>query len=138
MGKIKTVGKFAASSLTTTAVDFLLFTLLFALLKERVPATSELIATVVARIASSLLNFSLNNRFVFENGGSKKRAFIRYYCLCIPQMLASAGLVTLINRLFDNSATLATTAIKVLVDLFLFVVSFFIQRKWVFAQKKDK
>lgn len=61
---------------------------------------------------------------------------MRYYCLCIPQMLVSAGLVTLINQLFANSVPIIATLIKFVVDTGLFLISYGIQREWVFSQKK--
>ena len=138
MKKGKTFVKFIFSSAGTTLVDFLVFTLLFSLLRERVTGTAELIATVVARIISSLLNFTANKHLVFQDKGSSAGAMLRYYCLAVPQMLASAGLVTLGNRLFDNTQTLTTTLIKAVVDSCLFVASFLIQRRWVFRQHRKE
>ena len=73
---------------------------------------------------------------VFDNKKSYKRALGRYYCLCIPQMLVSAGLVTLINGLLANSVPIIATLIKFAVDICLFFISYQIQREWVFSQKK--
>ena len=73
---------------------------------------------------------------VFNNKGSYRRALLRYYCLCIPQMLVSAGLVTLINHLLGNTAPFIATLIKLVVDTVLFFISYTIQREWVFAAKK--
>ena len=98
---------------------------------------AELLATAVARAISSFFNFNANNSVVFENkNGGYKRAMFRYYCLCIPQMLVSAGLVTLINGLFANSLPIVATLIKFAVDMVLFFLSYYIQREWVFSQKK--
>ncbi len=73
---------------------------------------------------------------MFDNKKGYKRALLRYYCLCIPQMLVSAGLVTLINGLLSNSAPFIATLIKFAVDIILFFISYQIQREWVFSQKK--
>ena len=77
-----------------------------------------------------------SRKLVFENEGNYKRALIRYYCLCIPQMLVSAALVTFLNGLLANTAPIIATAIKFLVDTFLFFISYQIQREWVFSSKK--
>ena len=60
---------------------------------------------------------------------------LRYYCLCIPQALASTGLVTLFISLFRTGSSFWSTGIKVIVDGALFVASYFIQKLWVFAKK---
>lgn len=126
---------FAASSISTTAIDFAVFAALFALLKEKAGGFTELAATVIARVISSATNFLLNHKLVFKSKNSIRSSLVRYYCLAIPQMAASAGLVTLLNRCFSNSATLLTTLIKAVVDVSLFFLSFFIQKKWVFCKK---
>lgn len=138
MKRIGTMPKFAASSLGTTLVDLGLFAAVFALLKERTPGYAEIIATVIARLVSSMLNFLANHKLVFNNKGSMKKSMVKYYCLSIPQMIASAGLVRLINYLFANSRTFVTTAIKMVVDVILFFISYFIQKKWVFKKSNDQ
>lgn len=137
MKRLGTLARFIASSFGTTLVDFGLFTLIFHVLKGHSPIYAEIIATVVARICSSLLNFYFNRRLVFKNTGSMKTAMLRYYCLAVPQMLASAGLVTLINELLRNSETFITTGVKGVVDVTLFFISYFIQKKWVFKKPEE-
>lgn len=137
MKRLGTLARFMASSFGTTLVDFGLFTLIFHVLKGYSPIYAEIIATVVARICSSLLNFYFNRRLVFKNTGSMKTAMLRYYCLAVPQMLASAGLVTLINELLRNSETFITTGVKGVVDVTLFFISYFIQKKWVFKKPEE-
>jgi glycosyltransferase involved in cell wall biosynthesis len=132
----KVMFKFMCSSVSSLVVDMLVFYLIMKLLVPSMSPYSELIATVGARICSSFLNFYANNKVVFNNKGSSKKAMLRYYCLCIPQMLVSAGLVTLLNRLVGNTMPIVATLIKMLVDTVLFFISYTIQREWVFANKK--
>ena len=98
-------------------------------------ATAVLIATVIARAISSFLNFNLNNRMVFHGKGNYGLALLRYYCLAIPQLLVSAGLVALLSRLAGTGASILTTLIKFVVDVCLFFLSFRIQQTWVFRNK---
>ena len=131
----KVMIKFMLSSLGSTVIDLGVFYLMMRFFGLAAGKYAELLATVVARAISSFFNFSANNAVVFENKGHYKRALFRYYCLCIPQMLVSAGLVTLINGLFANSLPIVATLIKFAVDMVLFFISYFIQREWVFSQK---
>ena len=100
--------------------------------------TAVLLATVIARAVSSFLNFNLNKKVVFNGQDSYGKTMLRYYCLAIPQMLVSAGLVALLSRLAGTGASILTTIIKFVVDILLFFVSFRIQQNWVFKGRKSK
>ena len=52
--------KFTVSSLFSTAIDLAFFTLLIHLLEPSFPKAYILIATTIARIISSVVNYSLN------------------------------------------------------------------------------
>ncbi len=131
----KVMFKFLMSSLSSTLIDLGVFYLVMRFLGASFGKYSALGATVIARACSSFWNFSANDTIVFENKGHHKRALFRYYCLCIPQMLLSAGLVTMLNHLFANTLPIVATAIKFVVDTVLFFISYQIQREWVFSQK---
>lgn len=134
----KVMFKFLMSSTGSLVLDMGLFYLVMRLFAAALGSYAELVATAVARLCSSFVNFNANNTVVFNNKGSYKRSLLRYYCLCIPQMLVSAGLVTLINRLLGNTAPLIATLVKILVDTVLFFISYTIQREWVFSAKKQQ
>jgi len=131
----KVMFKFLLSSAASTIIDLGVFYLVMKLFAVKFGAYAELGATAIARASSSFINFNTNNKMVFDNKGHYKRALFRYYCLCIPQMLISAGLVTLINSVFANSMPIVATVIKFVVDTCLFFISYGIQREWVFSQK---
>lgn len=123
---------FMASSLTSCLIDLAVFYVALRLLPDGKLAI--LAATAIARAVSSFYNFNMNKKLVFSSGGSYRRTLLRYYCLCLPQMLVSALLVSLLGRLAAGSALLAT-ALKFCVDTVLFCLSFVIQREWVFREK---
>lgn len=123
---------FMASSLSSSVLDLIVFYIALRLLPEGKFAI--LAATAIARALSSFYNFNLNKKVVFANGADYRPALIRYYCLCLPQMLVSALLVSLLGRLASAGA-FVTTALKFCVDTALFFISFVIQREWVFRVK---
>jgi len=94
---------------------------------------SILAATVIARVISSFYNFNVNRKMVFKSEEGYGKTMARYYTLCVVQMLASAGLVTVIKGLIPGGAGIATV-VKACVDTFLFVISYQIQKRWVFKQ----
>ena len=89
------------------------------------------IATVIARIISSTFNFYLNKKFVFEYEKNTKESLLKYYSLCAVQMLISAFFVTLVWK----HTKYPETSIKIVVDSILFLLSYFIQQRWVFKRK---
>lgn len=131
--------KFAASSLISAISELAVFFLLEKFFGSHVGHGSILLFSVISRLASSLLNFNLNRNSVFK-GNKDKNDFwgtvLRYYIIAVPVMIISGGAVTLISWLLGDTAPLATTIIKAIVDIILFLVSFRIQREWVFSAPK--
>ncbi len=128
--------KYAANSLASAGVDLLAFYLLGLFVFHGSGRLAVLGATVCARMLSLVVNFSLNRRFVFENNASRLEAFARYVCLAVPVMLISWLAVYGISCLAAGTGSLGRTLIKLPVDTALFLVSFRVQRKWVFRGKE--
>ena len=128
--------RYVLSSVASWAVDTLLFYLLDLLVGPLLGHLAEPVCNVTARAASSLFNFSVNHRLVFRSELPFRKALLRYYCLAIPQLAASTFLLTLFVWLFRIEGAVWSTAVKIAVDAILFVVSYFIQKFWVFSQKK--
>ena len=96
------------------------------------------VAGVGARIISSLLNFYLNKKLVFESTVSTSKALLRYYMLAIPQMAAQVLLTQGVYALLGipDSATGMRTLLYAVVMTVLYGASFMIQQRWVFAADK--
>ena len=129
---------YALSSLAGALADLIVFYIFRRLLEGAMAdAAAVLLATVIARAVSSFLNFNLNKKVVFNGQDSYGKTMLRYYCLAVPQMLVSAGIVALLARLAGTGASILTTLIKFVVDVLLFFISFRIQQKWVFKGRKN-
>ena len=124
------------SSLLSWVVDTGGFYVLNLLLRPLLGGYTEPVCNVLARAVSSLFNFHLNYRVVFGSTQPYGKAMLRYYFLAIPQLAVSTVLVTVFTRLFHVDSAGAATAVKIVVDVFLFVASFFIQKYWVFRKKE--
>jgi len=126
--------KYIASSSVSFVVDISIFAVVIALLGQQLDPVIRIgIATATARIISSMINFTINKTTVFKGDGNKREMFLKYYAVCIVQMLCSALFV---NILFVLSGV-NEVIIKLIVDSFLFIISFQIQREWVFAKNKN-
>ena len=129
--------KYSLASLSSFALDTGLFYLFKRFVFGSLGAWADLACTVAARVLSSFYNFNVNNRLVFGHRGEYGKALGRYYLLAVPLMLASAGLVSLLDRSLGVTAPGLSTAIKIGVDTVLFLASYLIQKKWVFKKKEE-
>ncbi len=136
--------KFMLTSLSSFIIDIALFSLLGFLLRPFIPddvlifrnavfggSLLTLVRTVISRLVSSLYNFFMNKKQVFRNDSKSPVIFVRYYILCIVQLILSWLLV-------DHFLGFITyrTVRKCIIDTILFTVSFQIQREWVFKNQK--
>lgn len=124
--------KFTFSGIFSFVIDILLFYIFtkffFNGLEDKL---SIILSTIVARIISSLINFNLNKIVVFNSNESNKSLLIKYYSLCLIQMMASALLTSVVFSITFFTKTIS----KIIVDLFLFIISYNIQRKFIFKRK---
>lgn len=129
--------RFFMNSIASTGIDLALFLLLNLLLgKAGVEQTIKIFAaTAVARLFSSLFNYKVNREVVFGKGSTY--SIVKYYTLCICQMLVSAGLVSLFSAMV-TAGSFASTLIKACTDTCLFFISFRIQKNWVFRKIRIK
>ena len=132
----KLIFKFMLSSGVSTLVDYGVFYLAMLFLSNALGDKRILVCTMIARVISSLFNFYMNKQLVFTCKADYRRTLLRYYTLCIPQMLVSAGLLWCLTKLFGSESSAVITLLKIPVDVVLFFASFQIQREWVFNQKR--
>ncbi len=129
----------AAAFVVDTALYYVFNHFLFGMVLNMGNTPASDAALISARAISSFFNFNVNNFIVFRHGkegyGS---ALAKYYCLCLPQLLASELLLHGATVLFGVEDDFAQTVAKVVVDGVLFVISYFIQHKWVFSASKNK
>ncbi|GBG12280.1 hypothetical protein PAT3040_07152 [Paenibacillus agaridevorans] len=128
--------RFISSSLAGSVVDLGLAWLLLDLLK---PVLGEqdyiriLLATTIARVFSILVNYLLNKHFVFRQEDSRGSLW-RYLTLCAFVILISSTGVYFFHTLFLMSEKIA----KLICDAMLFLLSFQMQRRWVFAARRQR
>lgn len=113
--------RYIFSSGSSFILDILLFSLFNYLIKNII------LATILARVISSFYNYLVNSRLVFKQ--YTKNSIIKYYCLVIIQMFASAFFVSILSSLLIK---INDSIIKFFVDIFIFVVNYFIQKEVVF------
>lgn len=131
---------YSISSVLSAIVDAGLFTLLTRLLAGTLTGSLlTYVPTAIARVISSILNFFMNKKMVFGSKMSTGKAMARYFMLAVPQaivqMLLTDGLIYVLR--ITPEQTFLRFLIYGFVMCFLFVFSFLIQQRWVFADKKE-
>lgn len=125
--------KFVIVSLSSFIIDISLYTILYNFVFNKLKyAKAILFATILARVVSSLFNFFMNKNKVFDNKGGNIKTMIKYYVLAVCQMLLSSALVTFVFSKIQFN----TSIIKLFVDFVLFLISYQIQRTWVFKEAR--
>ena len=132
--------RYTVSSVVSAVVDTVTYSLLSWLLRAVFQGFALTAAAGVgARIISSLLNFFMNQKLVFQTNVSTGKAMLRYYCLALPQMAAQVLLTQGVYTLFGiaDSATGLRTVIYAVVMTVLYFLSYMIQQRWVFAPQQN-
>ncbi len=121
--------KYSVVSIISCVIDLLLFQLFLMNLKFNLTDTAVIvIATVLARIISSLVNYILNKKYSFNSKKNVKNTIVKYYILCLIAMIASASLVSIIY----NFTKIPEVAIKIVVDTIIFFINYRVQRVFIF------
>lgn len=126
--------QFIVSSLGSSVIDLGIAWLLMDALRPVLGDQAFLriwIATVTARVISIGVNYWLNKHFVFQKKSSRGSLW-RYLTLCALIIMLSSGGVYLAHTLFLLDEKLA----KLICDAILFLLSYQVQQRWVFAPRR--
>lgn len=131
---LRNLNFYMLSSVLSAVTDVVAFYLLSTLLFASGSALDILLATVIARVTSSIINFIFNFKLVFN--GNSWRSVVRYYILWACQLGASYGIAFVFGTVVGLSGIWLALA-KGCGDLVLAVFSYQIQRAWVFKRKES-
>lgn len=116
--------KFSLSSLSCGLIDFVALFLLNWL------SHNLLISVVGARIISSFCNYLLNKNIVFGfDNYNHSRAVLKYYLLVVAIMISNYIMLSF----FTDILLLSLILSKIVTECILFIVSYLMQKKYVFA-----
>ena len=125
--------KFASSSLAAAVLDILLFMMLFKLMifGGTLEEPAIYFATLFARIISMSFNYYVNHKSVFRSTKKKRRTFLPYTLLAGINVLFSAYLINWALGFLPSSSGVLLV-LKILVNLVLFFLNYYVQKRWVF------
>ena len=119
--------KASLSSAFTAMIDLVIFTILSNSSKSLLIIE---LSTIVARVISTTINFTINKKLVFQTIGNTKKELILFFILFLWKMLFSGFLVWLFKFVNINQ-----TLLKVIVDVSLFLITYQIQNKLIFKKR---
>ena len=126
--------KFSVSSFVCFLVDYGLYAIFLAAMQAFGATEGLILANVLARIGSGTLNFNLNRGLVFESRADWRKAAVKYGILAAEILAANTLLLTLLTGVFG----MAPLAAKIVVEAALFLFSFAVQKKEIFADGEEK
>lgn len=120
------------SGLLATATDLGVFSLLTYVVFPKTAPGYTMIATVLGRIASSVINFWFNCKYVFH--GKPKRSLGRFYIVWAGQVICSYGNIYLFGHVLGGHLTL----MKLIGDCVLALLTYRLQCSWVYEEPKEE
>lgn len=90
-----------------------------------------LLANGIARVTSSIFNYSTNKKLVFKNDDSILKTGTGYFSLAVVLFI----LDTLLIRLFYAVFGLNLLIVKIIVGILLFTVSWMVQKRFIFKER---
>lgn len=126
--------RYALSSMLGFVADNVLFSVCVLALQSQGMLRHNviLVSIVVARVVSATLNFYVNRGFVFHSKSPFLTSFVRYWLLAIVVAMLSYTLTALVSAWGDVRG-LYITAVKIVIESVIFVMSYMCQRIWVFG-----
>lgn len=129
---LKRLAKYSRNFIISAITDMLIYTIILFFTKPVFGSgIAIVIATVIARITSSFVNYNLNKALFLTVNSNHNRFFIRYYILWLSLLISTTGITYLINAVFSANEVLA----KMISDMSLGIFSYQIQKHWVFSEK---
>ncbi len=126
----KTILSFLGSSILCFLIDIGLYSfIIYVIYKGNFLSQHIFLATLCSRIISSVINFIINYKLVFESSANIKISVLKYYTLAIIQMILSSICTILLNKII-----LYPVISKIIVDFGLFILSYMIQKKLIFRK----
>ena len=124
----KEIFKFSLSSLSSFALDFILYTIFLNLFSPFKYCLQ--ISNVLARVFSATYNFFVNRNYVFKHKKNILKSISQYTLLAIFILFIN----TILLSLLVDSLMMNRLVAKVIVEVTLFIVSYIVQRCLIFKK----
>ena len=121
--------RYGLSSCLAFLIDYVLLLLLNAV----IPVASMEIAALAAWLVSSLVNFTVNRRWVFHSAAPLPRAMADYFGLAaVVFLLKTYVLMEILTRLAHIPLSLS----KPIAEVVFFVLNYLVQKRFIFSRNR--
>ena len=127
----KNIFKFALSSLSSFVVDYLVYAIAILFLQTTPTSFRIFLANGLARVTSSIFNYSTNKKLVFKNDDSLVKTGMGYFGLAVGLFVLDTLLIRLFFTVFGINLLIA----KIIVGILLFAVSWTVQKNVIFKER---
>ena len=124
----KEILKFSASSLISFVVDYILFSAL------SFTPLGTILSNIIARVVSSIVNFTINRKFVFKSKRNLLKSALSYFLLAACILVGNTALMYLLSDVLHIYPMVA----KVITEVTFFAISWVAQKFFVFKKKQKK
>ena len=124
----KEILKFSASSIISFLVDYILCMVLLGF------TGNVFIANISSRAVSSIVNYTINKRFVFKKKGNLLRSAIGYFLLVAILLVGNTALLYVLVDICGIDGWLS----KLITEATFFLISWFMQKFVIFKSKRKK
>lgn len=125
--KMNNFFKYVLVAISSFIIDQLLFNIFNFSLDKLIGLEAIIMATILARILSSLYNYYLSSRKIFKN--YSKKILLKYYLLVVFNMFLSSIIVYLINKFIIPDYV---SIVKIVVDFLIFILNYFISKRVIY------
>lgn len=129
----KNIIKFSISSIISFLVDYSLYSILINILLFLNENIKIIIANIIARIISATINYMINKNHVFKDNQKHKQTAWKYFFLATGILIANTSIMMIIKKIVLENLYI----IKLITEIFLFIISFLIQRLIIFKKKGE-
>lgn len=128
---MKKVGLFFLFGIFQFAVDSLIYTILSAV------GVDIFLANVLSRGSAAVLGYFINGKYTF-NKNLSSGTFLKFCIYWLFMTTLSSSLLWVVKEIYIGAENVIFTFVsKVLVELLLFFISFFLAKKMVFNNEND-
>ncbi len=118
--------RFASSSLLASVLDFVLFSITYGL------TANILLSIFIGRYTiGPVVNYTINRNFVFHHKGRMSGTLVRYYAFATVMGACAYFLIKAVSA----HLSISVIAAKISVETFLFIISFTVQRDYIFSRR---
>ncbi len=130
----KEIFKFSASSFVSFLVDYALYSLLLLATATLGSTVSLAVSNILARVVSASINYTLNRKLVFQSKNSVVKSILQYFLLSAAILVGN----TLVLGFLADTMGINRYAAKLCTEILFFVVSWLIQKCFIFRGREEK